>query len=175
MFAFRRAEERDGARLAALAERTFRDTYAVVNTPENMSQYCAAHYGAAIQAREILDPAVTILLCEQAAELVGYVHLRRGPGPAGVRATQPVEIQRFYVSREWHGRGVAAQLMTAALAHAQADGADQVWLGVWEHNLRARAFYRKTGFTEAGEHGFMLGEDRQRDIIMTRPVAAAPL
>ena len=40
-----------------------------------------------------------------------------------------------------------------------------------EHNLRARAFYRKAGFTEVGEHSFMLGEDRQRDIIMVRPVA----
>ena len=171
MFAFRKAEERDGARLAALAERTFRDTYGAVNTVENMSRYCAANYGAAIQAREILDPAVAILLGEHETELIGFVHLRRGPGPASLGAARPIEIQRFYVTREWHGRGVAAQQMTAALAYAQGAGADQVWLAVWEHNLRARAFYRKAGFTEVGEQDFLLGADRHRDIVRARPAA----
>ena len=170
MIEFRRAAEPDAARLAAEAERMFRETYGAVNTAENMNRYCAANYSVAIQTREILDPAVTYLIGEQAGALVGFVQLRRGPGPACARAERPVEIQRFYVTRDWHGRGVAPQLMAEVFRQAQLEGADQVWLGVWEHNLRARAFYRKAGFTEVGEHTFLLGEDRQRDIVLTRPV-----
>ena len=47
-------------------------------------------------------------------------------------------------------------------------------LGLWEHNPRAIAFYRKAGFAEVGEHAFPLGDDPQRDIVMARPVAGSP-
>jgi ribosomal protein S18 acetylase RimI-like enzyme len=60
--------------------------------------------------------------------------------------------------------------MAAALEMAQRGGADRVWLGVWEHNPRAIAFYRKCGFDETGEQVFLLGRDPQRDLVMSRPV-----
>jgi ribosomal protein S18 acetylase RimI-like enzyme len=47
---------------------------------------------------------------------------------------------------------------------------DVVWLGVWEHNPKAIAFYKKLGFGEVGEQVFPLGSDAQRDIVMARPV-----
>ncbi|MDQ2855211.1 MAG: GNAT family N-acetyltransferase, partial [Acidobacteriota bacterium] len=48
-----------------------------------------------------------------------------------------------------------------------------LWLGVWEHNGRARAFYRKWKFVEFGEHIFQLGEDPQNDILMARDLTIA--
>jgi len=47
-----------------------------------------------------------------------------------------------------------------------------VWLGVWEHNPRAIAFYRKWGFEAVGEHVFVVGTDPQRDLVMTRSALA---
>ncbi|HEX7807692.1 MAG TPA: GNAT family N-acetyltransferase, partial [Thermoanaerobaculia bacterium] len=43
-----------------------------------------------------------------------------------------------------------------------------VWLGVWEHNPRAIAFYEKCGFRITGKHPFLLGSDLQTDLVMTR-------
>ena len=43
-----------------------------------------------------------------------------------------------------------------------------MWLGVWERNARAIAFYAKWGFIDIGDHVFMLGSDRQTDRIMWR-------
>jgi ribosomal protein S18 acetylase RimI-like enzyme len=43
---------------------------------------------------------------------------------------------------------------------------DCLWLGVWERNPKAIAFYRKHGFRVVGEHSFMLGRDQQRDLIL---------
>jgi ribosomal protein S18 acetylase RimI-like enzyme len=74
----------------------------------------------------------------------------------------------LYVSKEWHGKGVAQDLMAASIVMAEESNADHVWLGVWERNPRAIAFYRKLGFSEVGDHVFVLGADPQRDIIMTR-------
>jgi ribosomal protein S18 acetylase RimI-like enzyme len=47
-------------------------------------------------------------------------------------------------------------------------GADTLLLGVWEHNPRAKAFYRKCGFADVGSHVFVVGTDPQTDRIMTR-------
>src|SRR5512135_2655790 len=96
----RRAAVADARPLAELAERTFRDTFAAMNTPENMCLHCEASYGEAIQAREIRDPALTTLICEHEGEMVGYAQLRRGPAPPQVEAARPIEIQRIYVARE---------------------------------------------------------------------------
>jgi diamine N-acetyltransferase len=103
-------------------------------------------------------------------DLVAFAQLRTRKPPACVVAGRPLEIQRFYVLNEWHGKRLAHDLMTAVIERAVQQGADQVWLGVWEHNPRAIAFYRKWGFSEVGEQIFPLGTDPQRDIVMTRIV-----
>ena len=166
----RTAEPTDAAQLAALAERTFRDAFEAVNTPGDMALHCGSSYSEAVQGREILNPALTTLVAERDGRLVAYAQTRWDPAPDCVRAERPFEIQRLYVAEAWHGQGVAQELMAACLALAEAGGADQAWLGVWEHNPRAIAFYRKCGFVEVGEHGFQLGTDPQRDIVMVRPV-----
>lgn len=169
----RKARASDAPQLAALAERTFRDAFEAVNTPEDMALHCGASYSPAILDREIRDPGVTTLVAEHQGQLVAYAQTRWDPPPACVQAERPFEIQRLYVSSAFHGKGLAQELMAACLELAGAGGADRVWLGVWEHNPRAIAFYRKSGFVEVGDHGFLLGTDPQRDIVMVRPVAPA--
>ena len=168
MTRLRPAEARDAAALAELAERTFRDAFASQNRAEDMDAHCRKHYGEGIQAAEIGDPDRTTLVCEQGNELVGYGQLRWGNRPSCVLAAKPAEIQRLYVSSEWHGKGVAHALMNSLLDVALARGADAAWLGVWERNARALAFYEKFGFRLVGEHAFVLGEDRQRDFILEK-------
>ena len=168
----RRAEPRDAAALARLAESTFRGAFGDANTRENMDAHCRAAYGEAIQAREIADPGVETLVAESGEELVGYVQLRRGGAPACVVAARAIEILRFYVEASWQGKGLAQRLMSRALESAGESGADVVCLGVWEHNPRALAFYRKYGFTEVGEQEFRLGDDKQRDLVMALRLGA---
>ena len=61
--------------------------------------------------------------------------------------------------------------MRACLDEMERRGYDVVWLGVWERNPRAIAFYGKFEFREAGEHVFPVGNDSQRDIVLVRPLA----
>jgi diamine N-acetyltransferase len=160
----------DARSLALLAEQTFRATFGAMNTPEDMNLHCEAHYSEALQHNEILDPDLDTLVSEHGGQLVAFAQLRRGPGPECLSAQRPAEIQRLYVSQLWQGRGVAQDLMARVIGLAERHDADQVWLGVWERNPRAIAFYRKCGFAEVGEHIFRLGTDPQRDIVMSRPV-----
>jgi len=160
----------DALSMSRLAEATFREAFAAVNTAENMEQHCRASYGEAIQAAEIAHPMMATLLAEHGPQLVGYAQLRWGSAPACVTGNAPGEINRIYVAGEWHGKGVAQALMDACLGELRARGSDVAWLGVWEHNPKALAFYRKLGFTERGEHVFALGNDPQRDVVMARSI-----
>ena len=81
-----------------------------------------------------------------------------------------LELKRLYVTRAFHGRRVAQALMEAALELARTRGAKTMWLGVWERNPRAVAFYAKYGFARVGEHTFMLGGDAQTDWLLARSV-----
>jgi ribosomal protein S18 acetylase RimI-like enzyme len=166
----RRAKPTDAAQLAALAERTFRAAFGSCNTRENMDAHCAKTYGEAIQASEITNPEIETFVCEDSIELVGYAQLRWGTAPPCVLAVRPAEIQRIYVDRRWHGKGIAQALMSQVLISGLRGNADQIWLGVWEKNPRAVAFYRKFGFNKIGHHIFQLGDDPQYDWILCRDV-----
>lgn len=165
----RTARRDDAKQLAAIAEATFRDTFAAVNTPEDMDLHCRRSYGESIQEGEITDPDRVTLLCERHGRLVGYAQLRWGNAPDCVVGEAPGEIQRLYVIGELHGRGIAHDLMKACMDEMRKRRSGVIWLGVWERNPKAIAFYRKFGFQEVGEHVFSLGSDAQRDIVMARP------
>lgn len=162
----------DAEALAELAARTFRDTFASDNRPEDLACYLAQAYGPGQQGRELADPDITTLLAGTEHALAAYAQLRRGHGPDCVSGESPLELWRFYVAREWHGRGLAHALMRHVEAEAERRGARTLWLGVWERNERALAFYRKCGFTDVGSHVFMVGSDAQTDRIMVRPVTS---
>lgn len=166
----RAANVSDASALASVAEATFRDTFGPENTAEDMDAFCKARYGEVIQAAEIASPNMVTLLCERDRELIGFAQLRFGAAPGCVVAHAPGEIQRLYVAKAFHGLGAAHPLMKESLAEMSSRARDVVWLGVWERNKRATAFYRKFGFVEVGDHVFMLGTDRQRDIVMARRV-----
>ncbi|HYL72161.1 MAG TPA: GNAT family N-acetyltransferase [Candidatus Dormibacteraeota bacterium] len=166
----RKAELRDALRLAELAESTFRDTFGALNTAEDMALHCRSYYGEALQAAEIASADGITLVSAAGQQLVGYAQLRWGRAPACVSGRAAGEIQRLYVARDWHGKGVARELMEACIEALVRRGSDVLWLGVWERNLRAIAFYRKYGFVAVGDHVFPLGRDPQRDIVMARSV-----
>lgn len=167
----RRATATDAAALAALAERTFRDTFTAANTAENMAAHAAASYGADKQRAEIESERIRTLLVEFDGNIAGYAQLRIGPAPECVQADRAVELWRFYIGRDWIGRGLAQRLMDAVFAEAGTLDVHALWLGVWEQNPRAIAFYRKCGFADVGAHVFQLGDDVQTDRIMQRELA----
>lgn len=164
----RRATDDDAPRLAEFARRTFIETFAPDNTADDMALHVAKSFGAAIQLSEIRDAAMTTLLAELGSTMAGFAQVREGPPPACVTGDAPVELLRFYVDRPFHGRGVAQALMNAVDHVARQLGGRTLWLGVWERNPRAIAFYSKCGFVDVGAHAFIFGTDEQTDRVMAR-------
>jgi GNAT superfamily N-acetyltransferase len=170
---FRPAVDADAAGLSELAERTFRDAFSELNTAENMDLYCASAFSPAVQAAEIANADIRTVVAESDGRLVAFaqVHLRSNP-PGCVPVSPSVELRRIYVERSFHGAGLARDLMAHVLDAAVAHGAAVVWLGVWEHNPRAIRFYQGFGFSDVGDHVFVVGADPQRDLVMVRSLNA---
>lgn len=160
----------DAAVVAEFARSTFFDTFASSNNPDDMALHLSQAYGPDQQSREIADPSMTTLLVEDDGQAVAYAQVRNDHVPDCVTGPAPIELWRFYVRRDRHGRGVAQALMERVKLEARNRGARTMWLGVWERNDRARAFYKKCGFTDAGDHIFLFGTDPQTDLIMTAPL-----
>ena len=170
----RRATARDAVALAELAERTFRDAFGAHVTPADMAMFCASSYAEALQAAEIADPLVETWLVDDAGGTpIAFLQIRMGGVEDAPAGGPSIELWRFYVDRRWQGHGVAHAMMDLVFARARAHAAAWVWLGVWEHNARAQAFYAKHGFTAYGEHAFVLGTDHQRDLLLRARVAPA--
>jgi GNAT superfamily N-acetyltransferase len=169
----RQATPDDARALAAFAERTFVETFGADNTPENLAAHVAKAFGVTQQTAELRDPAFTTLLGEDGGVIAAFAQLRRGLPPPCVTGPDPIEILRFYVDRPWHGKGVAQCLMRAVDDAAVRAGARTVWLGVWERNPRAIAFYAKCGFADVGAQEFVVGSDRQTDRVMMRSLRSA--
>ena len=156
----------DAPLLAKLGARTFRETFAADNKPEDMAAYLASSFSSDLQAAELADSQSIFLIAEIDGVAAGYAMLRVGEAPDSVAGDKPIELVRLYAAKEWLGGGVGAALMQACIDEVKRRGYGTLWLGVWEHNSRARAFYRKWNFREVGTHIFWLGSDEQTDILM---------
>lgn len=167
----RRALPSNASALAELAARTFAETFAANNSPEDLHAHLRSSYGVAQQSAEIADPDVLTLLAYRNEELIGFAQVRRKPAPNCVVAEHPIELHRFYLARSAQGSGAATPLMIAARAAARELGGRHLWLGVWERNPRAVAFYVKSGFTKVGSHDFIVGTDRQTDWVFISPLS----
>lgn len=170
MLTIRPATPADAGTLSEFGRRTFLDTFGEQNTAQDMAAYLAGAFSEARQLAELAAADVITLIAEDQAICVGYAQLGAGATPQCVTGASPIELVRFYVDRGWHGRGLAQALMQEVEATARAR-AETLWLGVWERNARAIAFYRKCGFVDVGSHVFRLGSDPQTDRIMVRSLA----
>lgn len=162
----RRAALSDAELLTTLGALTFSETFAAENTPDDMAAYIASAFSRARLSEELADSQATFWVAEVEGAAAGYAKLCAGIAPACVIGESPLELARLYVLRRWHGRGVGQTLMRRCVDEARRTGHRTMWLGVWERNRRAQAFYRKWGFRVVGEHVFQLGSDAQLDWLM---------
>lgn len=168
---WRRGTLADAATIAAFGARVFAETFGADNNPDDLAAYLSSAYAESLQREELLDASVEYLLAEtDAGVLAAFAMLRIETGEPSVQGAHPLQIERFYVDAPFHGTGLAAQLMARCLERATAHGADVVWLGVWERNVRAIRFYEKHGFMVVGRQIFHVGSDPQNDLVLARRI-----
>ena len=157
----------DAVLIAELSRQTFYDAFAADNTKANMDKFMNETFTSEKLIKEVGSPGNTFLLAWDGDEAVGYVRLRETPNPLS-EGGAALEIARIYAVQKSIGKGVGRALMQRSIETAREKGVHVIWLGVWEKNAKAIAFYTKCGFEKFSEHVFMLGNDPQTDWLMKK-------
>ena len=172
--AIRQAGVEDHQRIASLARETFVDSFSADNRPEDMAAYLEKAFSPSIQKTELAEPSSRFLIAETGGKTVGYARMVEASTPPCINAKKPIQLSRLYARKGWIGAGVGRALMTACIEEATRRRCDGIWLGVWGKNERAIRFYRKWKFTQMGTQPFVLGNDRQTDLIFWLPLDVPP-
>ena len=151
---------------------TYYDTFkeSIVN-PQDMEDFLRDAYSIETLSQELENPESEFFFLYQEDRLVGYLKLNVGAVQTeqGV-AENTLEIQRIYVRPSEKRQGFGTVLMDFAMQHAKEAGFDSVWLGVWEHNDAAQAFYKGHGFVRVGEHVYWTGNQADTDHILLKKI-----
>ncbi len=153
-----------------ISRQTFGDTYGATHAAAVVARHVAERFDDTHLRAELADPLRTALAVTHEGRWVAYALVRSGQAPVALTGTRPVEVERFYVDHAWHGRGVAAPLMEAALDAARQHRGDVAWLGVWEQNSRAIRFYTRCGFADVGRTTYQFDGHAENDLVMATPL-----
>jgi ribosomal protein S18 acetylase RimI-like enzyme len=156
--------------LQRLAIDTQVDTFGAYNTEANMKAYLDQAYNLDNLRQELDEPGSHNYLAFFDTSLAGFMRLRVTDEVAHFLGTSTIELQRLYVDKNFHGRGVGAAMMKEALRLARDKRYDWMWLGVWERNFKAQEFYAKWGFERFSEHIFQMGDDPQTDWLLRKRI-----
>lgn len=158
----------DVAQLRDICRRTFVETFAEQNTAENMERFLAESFSEERLTEEIhASESFTYIAYENGAP-VGYLKLNTCAAQTEKGFDNSLEIQRIYLLSDVKGRGLGTELICFSEEKARELSLDFIWLGVWEHNYPALKFYEKLGFEQFSQHTFVLGDDKQTDLLMRR-------
>ena len=160
--------------IADMSRRTFYDSFAAQNTKEDMELFLVRQFTRPKLMAEVGAPGNYFLLAWLGDRPAGYVHMRESNPPPALETLRSIEIARIYAEQWAIGKGVGNALMDRCLEIAREKTKTAVWLGVWENNPRAIAFYSRRGFEKFGEHIFVVGKDPQTDWLMRKLLPGEP-
>ena len=158
----------DIARLKYISELTFRETFESTNSAKDMDAYCAKHFNEKQLEEEIKTTGTRFYLAQLEGETTAYMKLNYGKAQTEQDKPNSLEIQRLYVAKKYKQKHIGSRLIAEAEDIARSLHAEYIWLGVWEHNNAALAFYESKGFEVFSSHDFVLGSDHQTDKLMKK-------
>jgi len=162
--------QQDLPQLQAISRETFRDTFDANTPAADMDQFLDEAYSEAQLTTELHTEGSYFYFIYQDQQLAGYLKLNIGAAQSEPMGDDTLELGRIYILPAFKRQGLGKQLFDFALQQAKAAGKTTMWLGVWEHNEPAQKFYAKLGFTQFSEHIFQVGADKQRDLLMRKPL-----
>ncbi|AZP03663.1 GNAT family N-acetyltransferase [Jeotgalibaca ciconiae] len=157
--------------LQKISIETYRDTFDEHNTEENMKAYLDKAYNVQQLEKELLTKDTFFYFLYDENRLAGYSKININQAQTEKRTADSLEVERIYIKPLFKGKGFGKMLINKAIELAQKNSKNSIWLGVWEHNSPAQAFYEKMGFTRTGAHSFFMGDDEQLDFIMTKKLS----
>lgn len=168
MVTIKKVELAEAGILLDFSKKTFFDFFAHLNDPANIEAYASVAFTPQKIQAELSNPNSEFYFAMLHGQVVGYLKLNFADAQTEFRDEKALEVERIYVAGEQHGNHIGRQLLNFAVDTAINNQFEYIWLGVWEHNHKAIGFYQHHGFEIFSSHEFLLGDDRQIDLLMRK-------
>ncbi len=164
-FTFHDVDRAQLSRLGKLGAELFIDTFGHLYSSEDLNAFLIKVYSVDALQQD-LDNGRRIVIASDGSEWIGYCKMGPLGLPIDTQGRQALELKQMYVSRPYHGRGVADGLMQEFLSWAENHGAEDLYISCWSENHRALAFYRRYGFQEVAAYTFWVGQHADDERIL---------
>lgn len=154
--------------LQEISIETFKDTFNDQNSPENMKDYLKRAFNFEQLETELSNISSKFFFVYFKYEVAGYLKVNTDDAQSEEMGDESLEIERIYIKNKFQKHGLGKYLLKKAIEIAKEDNKKKIWLGVWEQNENAIAFYQKMGFVQTAAHSFYMGDEEQTDFIMTK-------
>lgn len=162
----RKATLSDLSLIKMISIQTFTETFAAVNTKANLATYITNNLNKKVLTKELENKQSTFYLALKNDIIAGYLKINWGTAQTESLQGDALEIHRIYILQEFKGKKIGQHLLVEAIAFARAKKLEYLWLGVWENNHDALAFYKKNDFIAFCTHTFTLGDEEQTDLLL---------
>ena len=163
---FKKATITDLIQLKEISISTFTETYASLNTEENMALYINESLSKTRLSSELENVHSEFYLAYLEFIIIGYLKVNFPLAHSEKIGNDSLEIERIYIQKSFQGKGYGSMLIQKAIEIAKSKNFNKIWLGVWSKNKKAIRFYENMGFTEFDQHIFKLGDDEQLDLLL---------
>ena len=158
----------DSRKLQEISYETFSETFKHQNSPENMNAYLERAFNLKQLEKELSNIFSQYFFVYFNNEVAGYLKVNTNDAQSEEMGDESLEIERVYIKSKFQKHGLGKYLLNKAVEIALECNKKKIWLGVWEKNENAIAFYKKMEFVQTGAHSFYMGDEEQMDFIMTK-------
>ncbi|MHA6487659.1 GNAT family N-acetyltransferase [Bacillus cabrialesii] len=158
----------DSRGLQEISCETFYETFKDQNSLENMNDYLAKSFNLKQLKKELSNISSHFFFVYFNNEVAGYLKVNINDAQTEEMGVESLEIERIYIKNKFQKHGLGKYLLNKAMEIAKELNKKKIWLGVWEKNENAIAFYKKMGFVQTGAHSFYMGHEKQTDFIMAK-------
>lgn len=158
----------DLRKLREISYQTFDETFKDQNSPENMKTYLEQAFNLKQLEKELSNVSSQFFFVYYNDEVAGYLKVNINDAQSEEMGDESLEMERIYIKNKFQRHGLGKYLLDKAMEIVIERNKKKIWLGVWEKNENAIAFYKKMGFVHTGSHAFYMGDEEQIDLIMMK-------
>jgi ribosomal protein S18 acetylase RimI-like enzyme len=158
----------DSRELQEISYETFNETFKHQNSPEHINAYLERAFDLNQLEKELANSSSQFFFVCFNNEVAGYLKVNTDDAQSEAMGDESLELERIYIKNRFQKHGLGKYLLNKAMEIAIERKKKKIWLGVWEKNENAIAFYHKKGFVQTGVHSFYMGDEEQVDLIMTK-------
>ena len=154
--------------LQQISRENFSETFGSQNSTENMGKFLNKAYAEEKLRSEIENKNSNFYFLIVNNQVAGYLKVNEVDAQIEQVADNALEVERIYLKQNFQHQGLGLVLIKLAEELARKKNKANMWLGVWEKNYQAQAFYKKDGFKRVSQHTFVVGDDPQTDFILVK-------